>query len=56
MELSAMPWLFAVLGGAAILGLVMAYGAYKSSKASRRQRNAAECGAREIYDKDDKES
>lgn len=56
MDLSTMPWFFAVLGGAAILALVLAYGVYKSSSASRRQRDAAEKGARDLYDKDNKES
>ncbi|WP_196259613.1 hypothetical protein [Pelagibacterium limicola] len=56
MELSAMPWLFAVFGGAAILGLAIAYGALKSRKASRRQREAAEQGARDLYHKDQSKS
>ncbi|SDG38753.1 hypothetical protein [Pelagibacterium luteolum] len=46
------PWLFAVLGGAVILGIVLAYGAFKSSRATRRQQEAAERGAEEIYHKD----
>lgn len=56
MDFSTMPWLFAVFGGAAILGVALAYGAYKSSKASRIQREAAERGAREIYHKDEPKS
>lgn len=56
MELSATPWLFAVLGGAIVLGLAIAYGMMKSSQASRRQREAAERGARELYHKDESKS
>ncbi|WP_417580219.1 hypothetical protein [Pelagibacterium sp.] len=47
------PWLFAVLGGAVILGLVIAYGAFRSTKATPRQKDAAERGAHEIYHKDE---
>lgn len=50
------PWLFAVLGGAVILGVVIAYGAFKSSKATPRQKDAAEHGARDIYHKDQSKS
>lgn len=46
------PWLFAVLGGVIILGIAIAYGAYKSSKATPRQKDAAERGAHELYHKD----
>lgn len=53
MELSASPWLFAIVGGAVLLGIAIAYGAVKSSHASRRQRDAAEEGARKMYHKDD---
>jgi hypothetical protein len=56
MELSAAPWLFAVLGGAVILGLAIAYAVIKSSRASRRQRDAAERGARDLYHKDQSKS
>lgn len=54
MELSASPWLFAILGGAVLLGIAIAYGAMKSSHASRRQRDAAEEGARKMYHKDER--
>lgn len=47
------PWLFAVLGGAIILGLVIAYGAIKSSQATRRQKEAAERGAHDLYESED---
>lgn len=50
------PWLFAVLGGAIILGLFLAYGAYKSSTATRRQKQAAERGAQRIYEEEKSES
>ncbi len=56
MEFSSMPWLFAVLGGAVILGLIIAYGATKSGRANRRQRDAAERGARDLYHKDQSKS
>lgn len=56
MELSASPWLFAILGGAVLLGLAIAYGMMKSSHASRRQRDAAERGARDLYHKDESKS
>ena len=42
--MEAFPWLFAVLGGAVILALVIAYGAIRSSKATTRQKDAAEQG------------
>lgn len=56
MELSSFPWLFAILGGAVILGIAIAYGMYKSGQASRRQINTAERGARELYHKDESKS
>lgn len=46
------PWLFAVLGGAIILGAVLVYGVLKAHKASGRQRAAAERGAHDLYHKD----
>lgn len=49
------PWLFAVVGGALILGIVLAYGAWKSSNATRRQKAAAERGAHDLYQEDDKD-
>lgn len=52
MEAFPFPWLFAVLGGAIILGLVIAYGAFKSSKATPAQKARAERGAEEAYHKD----
>lgn len=45
-------WLFAVLGGAIILGIALAVGAYRSSRATRRQQDAGEKGAREMYHKE----
>ncbi|WP_338607489.1 hypothetical protein V6617_13530 [Pelagibacterium nitratireducens] len=51
--MEAFPWLFAVLGGAVILALVIAYGAIRSSKATTRQKDAAERGAHDIYHKDE---
>ncbi|WP_164730575.1 hypothetical protein [Pelagibacterium montanilacus] len=56
MEFAASPWLFAVLGGAIMLGAALAYGILKSHKASRRQREAAEQGARDLYHKDQSKS
>ena len=53
---SASPWLFAVFGGAILLGIFIAYGMFKSGKASRRQVNTAERGARELYHKDESKS
>jgi hypothetical protein len=55
-ELAASPWLFDVAGGAVILGLALAYGMAKSRSASRRQENAGERGARELYHKDESKS
>lgn len=49
MEPFPYPWLFAVLGGVVILGIFLAYGAWKSSRATRRQKAAAERGAHEMY-------
>ena len=46
------PWLFAVLGGAIILGFVIAYGAYKSSRAKSRQKRAAQRATHDLYHKD----
>lgn len=54
--MESFPWFFAVLGGAVILGIVIAYGAFKSSRATPRQKEAGERGAREIYHKDDNAS
>lgn len=51
--MESFPWLFAVLGGAVILGLVIAYGAFRSSKATPRQEQAAERGAHDLYHKDE---
>lgn len=56
MELSASPWLFAIVGGAIILGLAIAFAVLKSSQASRRQREAGEQGARDLYHKDESKS
>lgn len=56
MEPFPYPWLFAVLGGAVILGIVLAYGAWKSSQATKRQKAAAERGAHEMYHKDETKS
>lgn len=50
------PWLFAVLGGAIILGIVIAYGAFKSSKATPRQKAAGEQATRDLYHKDQSKS
>ncbi|UYQ71420.1 hypothetical protein OF122_15400 [Pelagibacterium flavum] len=51
--MESFPWLFAVLGGAVILGLVIAYGAIRSSKATPRQKDAAEHAAHDLYHKDE---
>lgn len=56
MESASFPWLFAIVGGAIILGLAIAYGLIKSSQATRRQRAAGEQGARELYHKDESRS
>lgn len=48
---TAFIWLFATAGGAVILGAAIAYGIMKSRKATPRQRDAAEQGARELYHK-----
>lgn len=47
------PWLFAVLGGAVLLGVALVYGIVQSRKATRRQREAAERGAHELYHEKD---
>ncbi|WP_421952458.1 hypothetical protein [Pelagibacterium sp.] len=51
--MESFPWLFAVLGGAVILALVIAYGVIRSSKATPRQKEAAERGAHDLYHKDE---
>jgi hypothetical protein len=53
MEFSATPWLIAVVGGTIILGIAIAFAAIKSSQATRRQRQAGEQGARDLYHKDE---
>ncbi|HWJ86485.1 MAG TPA: hypothetical protein VNS12_00245 [Pelagibacterium sp.] len=50
--MEAYLWLFAVLGGAIILGIALAVGANRSSHATRRQQDAGERGARELYHKE----
>ncbi len=50
--MESFPWLFAVLGGAVILGIVIAYGSFRASKATKRQQEAGEHAAHEIYHKD----
>lgn len=55
-EFAASPWLFAVAGGALLLAIALAYGMMKSRSASRRQVDAAERGARELYHKDESKS
>lgn len=46
------PWLFALLGGAIILGVMIAYSAFRSARNIRRQRNAAARGLRDLENED----
>lgn len=52
-DILTMPWLLAIVGGALVLELVIAYGAYQSAQVTRAQANAGERGARRMYGKDD---
>lgn len=47
-------YLFAVAGGAAILGGAIAYGFMRSKQRTRRERLATERGTRELYEKEDR--
>lgn len=43
------PWLFAVAGGALILGAVIAYGAWRGSHTTRRQMQTGERAAHDLF-------
>ena len=45
-------WLFAVAGGALILGLAIAYGLMQSRRRSRRDDQVAEQATHDIYKRD----
>lgn len=51
-EMIAWPWLFAVLGGAVLLGIGIAFGMSRAAHATRAQRQASEDGARRLYGKE----
>jgi hypothetical protein len=48
-DLPTIGWLFAVAGGALILGLAIAYGIMRGRKVTPREHASAERGARDIY-------
>jgi pantothenate kinase type III len=48
-------WFFAVVGGAAILGIALAYGIIHNRKRTAREKAATERGAEEIYEKEERE-
>ncbi len=52
MDFSSSAWLFAVLGGAILLGLAIAYGVFKSAKTSPREEQVGEQATRDLYHKD----
>ncbi|WP_158626049.1 hypothetical protein [Arsenicitalea aurantiaca] len=52
-DATTFPWLFAVLGGAVILGLVIAFAMARNAKRTPRERALNEQGAREQYHKAD---
>jgi hypothetical protein len=47
-------YFFAVVGGALILGLAIAYGFMRSKQRTQREKLAAERGAHEVYEKEDR--
>ena len=49
-------WFFAVVGGAAILGVALAYGVIHNRKRTARDKYEAERGAHEIYEKEEREA
>ena len=49
-------WFFAVVGGAVILGIALAYGMIHNRKRTAREKIAAERGAHEIYEKEEREA
>lgn len=54
--LEAGPWLFAVLGGAVILGLLLVYGIVRGGRATRREQDEGERKTRDLYHKEDHKS
>jgi pantothenate kinase type III len=48
-------WFFAVAGGALILGIAIAYGFIRSRQRTSREKFRAEQGAREIYEKEERQ-
>ena len=48
------PWFFAVVGGFIILGLALAYGAYRTRHRSRLEKLQRDQGTREVYRKDER--
>jgi len=48
-DLAAISWTWIVIAGTVVLGLVLAYAMYRSSKATPRQQAESEAGARRLY-------
>lgn len=55
LELGAWPWALFVLLGTVALGAALAYGQYRSSKATRAQERASEAGSRRVYRHEEKQ-
>lgn len=53
-DIPTIGWLFAVAGGALILGVAIAYGVMGNREVTRSERLAAERGAHEIYEREDR--
>ncbi len=52
-DLAAAPWALFVIFGAIILGGVLAYGSYMTSKRTQREKELTEAGTRAEYARED---
>lgn len=54
LDSGTLVYLFAVTGGALILGLAIAYGVMRNWQRAQREKLASERGAHDIYQKEDR--
>lgn len=55
-DLPTIGWLFAIAGGAAILGVAIAYGLMRNRERTTHEKLQSEAGARRIYEEEDRQA
>jgi hypothetical protein len=49
MDLAAFPWVILVVGGTIVLGLVIAWGAWRTGRRTPAEKAIRDAGTREVY-------